>query len=528
MARAARVRAPELQGRGGWLNTGGRELRIADFRGSFLIARLLDLLLRELPARPGRAAAVGRAVRRRADGRRRALAEVRARARPRGSRRSGGALPGRAPGARRPGPRDLAAVRRPRLADPGADRPRGLRRACRVRRGPRRRHRPTARGARRRARGQGNAPPGGRARTCHRCRGPATWPSPARRCRLPDGRLLVTDSAHHSLVVLDGEQVVRRIGSGDRGRQDGPDPSFAEPQGLCLLDDGRVLVADTANHLLRTVDLDERSRRPRWPARARSGARRPDERAGTGGAAVDPLGRGALAGRGRHRDGRHPPALGLGRRPGAGHRRDRRGGVARRRCDVRPTWPSQVAWRPAATGSGSPTPRPRRSAGTPTAMSAPRWAVACSTSGTGTARQARPPCSTRSASTVLADGSVAICDTYNGAVRRYDPVTERVSTLLTGLAEPSDAVVDGEHLLVVESAAHQGHPRSAPGGCPGRAGGPAADAATGHGCRSWRRAAGGGVRAATRAEAGLLVRTGHPVDRQRQSARAAADGRWSR
>ncbi|MGZ6792578.1 MAG: hypothetical protein ACXVFV_06465, partial [Mycobacteriales bacterium] len=40
-------------------------------------------------------------------------------------------------------------------------------------------------------------------------------------------------------------------------------------------------------------------------------------------------------------------------------------------------------------------------------------------------------------------------------VRRYDPATATVSTLMTGLAEPSDAVVDGDHLLVVESAAHR-------------------------------------------------------------------------
>lgn len=63
----------------------------------------------------------------------------------------------------------------------------------------------------------------------------------------------------------------------------------------------------------------------------------------------------------------------------------------------------------------------------------------------------------------LPDGSVAILDTYNGAVRRYDPARDEVTTLATGLAEPSDAVVeldgpDGDEtarLVVVESAAHR-------------------------------------------------------------------------
>ena len=65
----------------------------------------------------------------------------------------------------------------------------------------------------------------------------------------------------------------------------------------------------------------------------------------------------------------------------------------------------------------------------------------------------------------LPDGSVAIADTYNGAIRRYDPQTEEVTTLARGLAEPSDILVvlpedtengGGEpHLLVAESAAHQ-------------------------------------------------------------------------
>ncbi|GAB4098923.1 NHL domain-containing thioredoxin family protein [Sinomonas halotolerans] len=56
---------------------------------------------------------------------------------------------------------------------------------------------------------------------------------------------------------------------------------------------------------------------------------------------------------------------------------------------------------------------------------------------------------------VLPDGSVAIADTYNGAVRRYDPTAVTVSTLARGLAEPADVVVlpsageKGEPLLLV-------------------------------------------------------------------------------
>ncbi|WP_300641329.1 NHL domain-containing thioredoxin family protein [Nocardioides sp.] len=60
--------------------------------------------------------------------------------------------------------------------------------------------------------------------------------------------------------------------------------------------------------------------------------------------------------------------------------------------------------------------------------------------------------------TVLPDGSVAVCDTYNGAVRRYDPATGSVGTLAEGLAEPSAAYVDPAEpavLVVVESTAHR-------------------------------------------------------------------------
>jgi hypothetical protein len=64
--------------------------------------------------------------------------------------------------------------------------------------------------------------------------------------------------------------------------------------------------------------------------------------------------------------------------------------------------------------------------------------------------------------TVLPDGSVAIADTYNGAVRRYDPASGTVSTLARGLSEPSDVIVDHTHaagseplLVVVEANKHQ-------------------------------------------------------------------------
>src|SRR5206468_8514995 len=46
-------------------------------------------------------------------------------------------------------------------------------------------------------------------------------------------------------------------------------------------------------------------------------------------------------------------------------------------------------------------------------------------------------------------------DTYNGAVRRYDPATGELSTLARGLAEPSGALLVDDELVVVESAAHR-------------------------------------------------------------------------
>ncbi|HKT02097.1 MAG TPA: NHL domain-containing thioredoxin family protein [Rugosimonospora sp.] len=89
---------------------------------------------------------------------------------------------------------------------------------------------------------------------------------PGKAVPAPDGGYLVSSSAQHQIVALapDTETVLRRIGAGERGRDDGPADlaRFAEPQGLLLLPAHAaevagydLLVADTANHLLRGVRL---------------------------------------------------------------------------------------------------------------------------------------------------------------------------------------------------------------------------------------------------------------------------------
>jgi len=59
----------------------------------------------------------------------------------------------------------------------------------------------------------------------------------------------------------------------------------------------------------------------------------------------------------------------------------------------------------------------------------------------------------------LPDGSVLIADTYNRAVRKYSPSTNRVSTVARDLSEPSDMELveteSGPKLAVVEAAANR-------------------------------------------------------------------------
>jgi thiol-disulfide isomerase/thioredoxin len=55
----------------------------------------------------------------------------------------------------------------------------------------------------------------------------------------------------------------------------------------------------------------------------------------------------------------------------------------------------------------------------------------------------------------LPDGTVAIADTFNGSVRRYDPVTDQVTTLRSGLGEPSALTSVPNYLLIADSARHE-------------------------------------------------------------------------
>ena len=312
--------------------------------------------------------------------------------------------------------------------------------------------------------------------TLHRGDGPYVAPQPAAtELRFPakvlplaDGTFLVSDAGHHSLVELaaDGETVLRRIGSGRRGLVDGkPDEArFSEPQGMCLLPGDvaeqvgyDVLVADTVNHALRGLRLDT-------------------------GAVTTLAGTGRQWMQGDPVPSRSDPATPLSSPWDVAWLHDR---VVIAMAGIHQLWsydptdrtldlvagttneglldgPAREAWFAQTSGLAAD--------GDVLWMVDPETSALRSLAGgdisteigtglfdfghvDGPAEKAllQHPLGV----TVLPNGSIAICDTYNGAVRRYDPASSTVSTLAKGLAEPSDAVATDGHLLVVESAAHR-------------------------------------------------------------------------
>jgi thiol-disulfide isomerase/thioredoxin len=292
---------------------------------------------------------------------------------------------------------------------------------------------------------------------------PTTLRFPGKAVLLPSGNFLVSDTTRHQLVELDadGETVVRRIGEGTRGLADGDAATalFSEPQGLALLDDTTVVVADTVNHALRRLDL------------------------ATGEVTT-------VAGTGRQWMQGEPTA-GAAREVSLSSPWDVahwQGKVWIAMAGVHQLW----AWDPAAgtvevtagTTNEGLVDGPGREAwfAQPSGLavstdgerlwladsetSALRWVETDGSVHTavgtglfdfghrdGEAGQAllQHPLGV----TPLPDGSVAVSDTYNHALRRFDPATGEVTTLATDLREPSDAVLVGEDIVVVESARHR-------------------------------------------------------------------------
>ncbi|MEU9499300.1 NHL domain-containing thioredoxin family protein [Streptomyces sp. NPDC048196] len=282
---------------------------------------------------------------------------------------------------------------------------------------------------------------------------------PGKAVRLPGGGFLVSDTTRHQLVELaeDGERVLRRIGSGERGLT--PD-TFNEPQGLALLPDGKVAVADTVNHALRVFDPESGTLetvagtgKQWWQGSPTSGPAREVALSSPWDIAwwQDRL---WIAMAGVHQLWTYDPATGTVEVAAGTTNEGLVDGPAAEAWFAQPSGLAAAADRLWIADSET---------------SAVRWVeptedgyVIRTAVGTGlfdfghrdgAAGQAllQHPLGI----TALPDGSVAIADTYNHALRRYDPASGEVTTLATDLREPSDAVLVDDDIVVVESARHR-------------------------------------------------------------------------
>jgi thiol-disulfide isomerase/thioredoxin len=287
---------------------------------------------------------------------------------------------------------------------------------------------------------------------------------PGKAMLLPGGTFLVSDTTRHQLVELaaDGTSVVRRIGAGERGFADGPADRarFSEPQGLAALPDGTVAVADTVNHALRRYDpaTGEVSTlagtgRQWWQGSPPEGPARDIDLSSPWDLAWF-AGRLWIAMAGVHQLWTYDPADGTVRAAAGTTNEGLVDGPADQAWFSQPSGLAATADRLWIADSESSAVRWVERDGDGFAV---RTAV-----GTGlfdfghrdgAADQAllQHPLGV----TALPDGSVAVADTYNHALRRYDPATGEVSTLATDLREPSDAVLIDQDIVVVESARHR-------------------------------------------------------------------------
>ena len=285
---------------------------------------------------------------------------------------------------------------------------------------------------------------------------------PGKAVRLPGGSYLVADSGHHSLVELaeDGETVLRRIGSGERGLADGPaaEARFSEPQGLTLLPDGSVVVADTVNHALRGVDPATGAvttlagtGRQWWQNSPTSGpAREVDLSSPWDVAWFD--GQVWIAMAGTHQLWTYDPKAGTVAATAGTTNEGLVDGPAAEAWFAQPSGLAATEERLWVADSETSAIR-YVSRETHEVSSAVGTGLFDFGHRDGHAAQAllQHPLGV----TALPDGSVAIADTYNHALRRYDPATGQVTTLATDLREPSGAVLADGDIVVIESARHR-------------------------------------------------------------------------
>ncbi len=278
---------------------------------------------------------------------------------------------------------------------------------------------------------------------------------PAARTGRDADTLLVADTGHHQLVEFsaDAATVLRRIGSGTRGEP------FAEPNGLTLLPPGGpsdVLVADTANHVLRGVRLADGAITTVDLPGLLAGA---STVTGPVPAVLSPWDvawwpaaqRVVVSASGVHLLLAYDPAAGTAEILAGTTVEGLRDGPA---LDGWLAQPSGLAvdgdrvWFVDAETSAL---RHLDVDGTlHTAVGEGLFDFGLVDGPADVARMQHPL-----GVHVLPDGTIAVADTFNGAVRRFDPHTGELSTLADGLAEPSGLVTVDGRTSVVESAAHR-------------------------------------------------------------------------
>jgi thiol-disulfide isomerase/thioredoxin len=303
---------------------------------------------------------------------------------------------------------------------------------------------------------------------------------PSKVISLPNGTLLVADAGHHRLVELASahdREALRVIGSGVRGRDDGlpGDASFAEPNGLCLLPPEvaaavgyDVVVADTANHLLRGIRLADGTvttvagtGEPWMPAPGTtvSISEQDVSRLSTPWDVTWWRRAVWIAMAGIHQLWTFDPRTGAVV-AAAGTRNE---GLVDGPLDE--AWFAQPSGLAVAPDGSRLWVADSETSAVRELVDRPDGALVVNTlvgqglfdfgllDGPAANALLQHPLGV----TALPDGTIAVSDTYNGAIRLLSRAADdwNVSTLTTGLAEPSGALLLGQDLVVVESAAHR-------------------------------------------------------------------------